>query len=111
LKPWFFILSKLPANAMAIFPFIILKNKSLKVDKVLINHERIHFRQQLELLILPFYFLYLLMYLINLIRYRNHYLAYFNIPFEKEAYHFDNDLSYLAHRKAFAWLSFTGKKQ
>lgn len=110
MRPFFLILSKLPANAMAIFPFIILKNKTLKVDKVLINHERIHFRQQLELLILPFYFLYLLMYLINLIRYKNHYLAYFNIPFEKEAYCFDADLSYLSHRKPFAWILFVSKK-
>jgi len=94
---------------MAIFPFIILKNKALKLDKVIINHERIHFRQQLELLIIPFYFLYLLNYLINLIRYKNHYLAYFNILFEKEAYCFDDDLSYLTHRKAFAWIRFVKK--
>ncbi|WP_217277352.1 hypothetical protein [Pedobacter foliorum] len=109
MRPLFLISSKLPANAMAIFPFIILKNKALKVDKVLINHERIHFKQQLELLIIPFYILYLLNYLINLIRYKNHYLAYFNILFEKEAYHFDDDLSYLTHRKVFAWIRFAKK--
>ena len=50
------------------------------------------------------------MYLVNLMKYKNHYLAYFNIPFEKEAYAFDEDLSYLVHRKAFAWVSFSRKK-
>lgn len=91
---------------MAIYPFILLKNKDQKVDKILINHERIHLKQQIELLILPFYLLYLFNYLINLIRYKNHYLAYFNIVFEKEAYTCDQDLNYLQHRKLFSWLKY-----
>jgi hypothetical protein len=60
------------------------------------NHEFIHFRQQIELLIIPFYILYLLNYLINLIRYHKHTEAYRNILFEREAYENDSNLSYLS---------------
>lgn len=103
---WFIILPRLSANAMAIFPMILLQNKAQKQDKVLINHEKIHLQQQLELLIFPFYFLYLLNYLINLVKYKNHYKAYLNIVFEKEAYHFDKQLDYLTKRKWYNWINF-----
>ncbi len=104
--PWFIVFKKLPASAMALFPFVILKNTAQKTQNILINHEKIHLKQQLELLILPFYLIYLLYYLIGLLRYKNHYLAYFNIPFEKEAYQNDNNLVYLANRKWLAWINF-----
>ena len=103
------ILPNLPANGMALFPFILLKNEAKKNDVFLINHEKIHLAQQLELLVLPFYFLYVLSYLINLIRYKNHDRAYFNIIFEREAYKNDKDLAYLARRKIFNWALTTCK--
>ena len=91
---------------MAIFPFILLRNRRQKDNAVLVNHERIHLRQQLELLIFPFYLLYLLNYLVLLIKYKNHYQAYFNIVFEKEAYAAEQDLNYLRRRKLFSWLRY-----
>ena len=103
---WVIILPNLSVNAMAIFPFILLRDKSQKNNAHLINHEKIHIRQQLELLIIPFYFLYLLNYLINLMKYKNHYLAYFNILFEKEAYRHEKDLAYLSKRKWYNWINF-----
>ncbi|MFA4867386.1 MAG: hypothetical protein WC623_04265 [Pedobacter sp.] len=106
MKAFFLIVSKIPANAMAVYPFILLKNKFQKEDLVLINHERIHLRQQLELLIIPFYLLYLINYVINLIKYRNHYRAYLNISFEKEAYACDQNLNYLKSRKFFSWINY-----
>ena len=96
----------LPANAMALFPFMIFKNAGLKKNPVIINHEKIHFHQQLELLILPFYVLYLLNYLLNLVRYKNHSKAYFMISFEREAYANDYNLNYLKTRKLYSWLTF-----
>ena len=75
-----------PYSAMAIYPFILVKRKEFSENAVLINHERIHHRQQLELLIIPFYLVYLLNYLVNLIRYRNHYRAYKEIIFERHYY-------------------------
>ncbi|GAA4204053.1 hypothetical protein GCM10022289_21250 [Pedobacter jeongneungensis] len=98
------IVKKLPAAGMAIFPFILLKSERLKNDPEIINHETIHLRQQLELLIFPFYLLYFFNYLINLFRYQNHDLAYRNIIFEKEAYDHETDLHYLKKGNWYGWI-------
>jgi hypothetical protein len=100
------VYTKLPANAMALYPFMLFKTKALKADALIINHEKIHFRQQLELLVLPFYLLYLLHYLLNRLKYKDHEQAYFNICFEREAYANDLDLKYLQRRRPYAWLRF-----
>lgn len=96
---------KLNYGAMTLFPFIFIR-KDIPPERlsVLINHERIHIRQQLELLIFIFYLLYLLNYLINLIRYRNHDKAYREIIFEKEAFRHERELTYLNRRKLFQFL-------
>lgn len=96
----------LPVTGMAIFPFIFLKRAELRLNRQIIHHENIHLRQQLELLIVPFYILYLLNYLINLFYYRNHLRAYRNIIFEREAYENDTDPAYLTRRKFVAWLKY-----
>lgn len=98
------IVKKLPAAGMAIFPFILVKDKKYKADQQIINHEKIHLRQQLELLIIPFYILYLFHYLFNLIRYKNHNLAYLNIIFEKEAYQHDDNYNYLKNNSWYGWI-------
>ncbi len=95
-----------PYSAMALYPFILVKRKEMKDDTVLINHERIHHRQQLELLLLPFYVLYGINYLYNLIIYRHHYKAYRHIIFEREAFAMDKDPAYLTHRKPWAFVNF-----
>jgi hypothetical protein len=106
LRYWPIVYTKLPANAMALYPVMLFKTRGLKSDALVINHEKIHFRQQLELLILPFYFLYFVHYLLNRLKYKNHEQAYFNICFEREAYANDLNLNYLAERKPYAWLRF-----
>ena len=63
-------------TGVTIYPFVFLKNHHLKKDTLLINHERIHLRQQLELLILPFYLLYMFEFVIRLIQYRRWKVAY-----------------------------------
>ena len=85
-------------TGMAIFPFMFLKHKSLKWDKVLVNHEKIHLRQQMELLIIPFFVLYGLEFLLRLLQYGKWNLAYRNISFEREAYSNEKDLAYLKSR-------------
>ena len=70
------------------------------------NHERIHIRQQLELLILPFYVLYLIEFAIGIFKYKNRLNAYLNISFEREAYKHDFDLNYLKCRNWWAWKDF-----
>ena len=102
-------LSFLPASGMAIFPFVLIKYAKLEADRQIINHELIHLRQQIELLIIPFFMLYLLNYLFNLIRYRNHDRAYRNIIFEREAYCNDSNYSYLSNRKFATWIKYLRK--
>jgi hypothetical protein len=96
----------LPYSAMALYPFILVKRKELKFDSILVNHEKIHHRQQVELLIVPFYLAYFLNYVVNLIRYKNHFTAYKQIVFEREAFAMDKNLEYLKYRKHFAFFNF-----
>lgn len=81
---------------LAFFPFIFVP-KNAFVTKRLLNHERIHLRQQLEMLIIPFYIVYL---------YELYTKGYMNISFEKEAYANDHDLEYLKKRKLFSFIKY-----
>src|SRR5690606_40789800 len=85
-------------TGIALFPFVFLKYANLKEDALLVNHERIHLRQQLELLILPFFVFYVIEFLFRLMQYRSLYLAYKNISFEREAYRNEKDLNYIKSR-------------
>jgi hypothetical protein len=93
-------------RSITLFPFILLKHQKDKVDACLLNHEKIHIRQQLELFILPFFIWYGIEYAIKCLYYRNSNLAYRNISFEREAYLYENDLSYLKTRSFWAFLPF-----
>ncbi|RWY52325.1 hypothetical protein [Mucilaginibacter gilvus] len=106
MKGWLIVAPFLNVNAMALFPFILLREEEMRGDVVLLNHERIHLRQQAELLVLPFYVLYLLNYLVNLARYSSHNKAYLMILFEQEAYQRELDVAYLSCRKWCNWLAF-----
>lgn len=91
---------------IAIFPFIILKDKGLKNNHTLINHEKIHLRQQLEMGIILFYLWYLAEFLYWYIKLRNGEMAYEKISFEQEAYCNENSLSYLKNRKFWEFLKY-----
>lgn len=104
MKFWTVVCSALPARGMALYPFILIKDSSLKHNVILMNHEKIHLRQQLELFIIPFYLLYFLNYLINMMRYKKHHIAYLNIAFEREAYRNERNLQYLEKRKFCQWI-------
>lgn len=90
--------------AMTLYPFVLVNKKVLKANLILLQHEQIHLQQQKELLILPFYVIYLLCYLYNLWRFKDHYTAYMQIPFEREAYRHETETDYMARRKFWAWL-------
>ena len=98
-------------DAMAVFPFIFVKRNDYRHDVVLINHEKIHLAQQLEMLLIPFYVLYFGHYLFNLLKYRNHDEAYQNICFEQEAYTHEMDLNYLKRRKFWNFWRYFGTKE
>ncbi len=58
--------------AMALWPFIFVRKENTeKYTARVENHEKIHLRQQLEMLILFFYIWYAVEFLIRLIQYRN----------------------------------------
>lgn len=93
-------------SGITIFPFVFLKHNDLKKNLILLNHEKIHMKQQLELLIIPFYLIYFLEFLIKLIKYRNWNIAYRKISFEKESYKNENDLNYLVSRSFWAFIKY-----
>lgn len=84
---------------MALYPFILV-NPTKKFGPVLLNHERIHLRQELEMLIIPFYILYLTELLFK---------GYRNISFEREAYENECNLNYLQTRKPYSWRKYFRK--
>ncbi|MGC1516907.1 MAG: hypothetical protein WA810_15140 [Maribacter sp.] len=91
---------------LSLWPFIFLKNGNLRKDATLINHEKIHLRQQQELLILPFYVLYIGEWAIRTLWYMDSYRAYQNISFEREAYTQEAQMDYLSNRKAFSFIKY-----
>ena len=52
----------------------------------LIKHELVHQKQMDEHGVIMFYLIYVKDYIKNLFKYKNHWDAYYNIPFEIEAY-------------------------
>lgn len=88
------------------YPFIFLKFSKDKDNGIFINHEKIHLRQQIEMLIIPFYVWYGIEYLIRIIQYKNKKTAYQNISFEREAYQNENNLDYLKKRRFWRFLKY-----
>lgn len=93
-------------TGVALFPFVILRSKAFKNDAILINHEKIHLRQQLEMLVLPFYVFYAVEFCIRLLIHRKWNIAYRHISFEKEAFTNEKDLAYLQTRSFWNFLNY-----
>lgn len=94
------------ASSIAFWPFILVRDKTRSTDPILLNHEKIHLRQQLELLLVFFYIWYAAEYILNWLKGMNSRQAYRMIRFEVEAYRHESDLNYLKHRKAYSFLHF-----
>jgi len=116
--PRFYEDSKLPVYLSKIVPidvwafsfafWVVCRGKMSSRTR---NHETIHYKQQLEMLFVFQWILYLLFHVIGLIRYKGDgQKAYYENPFEREAYDNDDDLSYLFKRKHFAWIPYIFKK-
>ena len=89
--------------AITLWPFIFIRDEG---NKRTINHEKIHLEQQKELLLVGFYLLYVIFWIIGLFKYRSTQIAYYEIPFEREAYANDDDWVYLLNRKRYAWTKY-----
>jgi hypothetical protein len=94
-------------HAMCIWPFLFVRMEvDIAANASTLNHERIHARQQLEMLWLLFFVWYGVEYLMRLWKYRNRHQAYHALSFEKEAYTHDENRDYLKTRRPFAWISY-----
>ncbi|SDW47233.1 hypothetical protein [Aequorivita viscosa] len=93
-------------NGIALWPFVIVRNPDLSRDFIFLNHEQIHLRQQIELLVIFFYVWYGMEFLLRWISYKNRNLAYRNISFEREAYACEKNLNYLKKRTFWSFLKY-----
>lgn len=100
------LLKNTKINGITLFPFILLRNKSDRKNAVLINHEKIHLRQQLELLVIFFYLWYIIEYFYWFLKYKNNMKAYHSISFEKEAFAKESDMDYLKTRPFWNFLKY-----
>ena len=93
-------------KVLTFWPFLFIRKGSSPMTDANLNHERIHARQQIEMLLLPFYLWYGIEYLVRLVQHRfKSKEAYFAISLEREAYQNQDDPSYLDRRQAYCWLS------
>lgn len=93
-------------NALAIWPFIILRESELRQDDILLYHERIHLRQQVELLWIFFFLIYFAEFLAKIVIYRKLKLAYRNISFEREAYNYERASNYLKDKPLWNFINY-----
>lgn len=98
-------------KAIALWPFIFVRNSAKKRFSIYDeNHERIHLKQQVEMLFVLFYLWYIIEYVIRALLYWNFKEAYKNISFEQEAYLNEGNLDYLNTRTILSWVRFLTKK-
>lgn len=102
------LLKNTKISAIALFPVILLRRPEDRYDRTLINHEKIHLRQQLELLIIFFYLWYVIEYYFWYFRLKDSFLAYKYISFEREAFAMEDDHDYLKTRKLWSFWKYIG---
>lgn len=93
-------------RGITIYPFVFLSNEKDKTNKVLVYHERIHIRQQLEMLVFVFFIWYGVEFFFRYLSCKDWMVAYKNISFEKEAYENEKDLNYLKKRSFWSFLKY-----
>lgn len=93
-------------SGMAVFPFIFTRDEFFARNNTFLNHEKIHLRQQLELLVFPFFIWYIVEFFIRWIQFKNKKQAYRNISFEREAYVNEQNIDYLKNRRFFSFIKY-----
>jgi hypothetical protein len=96
--------------ALCIIPFLfVTRGYDIRNLSNTLNHEKIHARQQLEMLWFPFFLWYSIEYLVRLIIYRSHNKAYMNLSHEREAYANADNPEYLKTRPLYSWFRYLKK--
>ena len=90
-------------RAINLFGIVFARKEQAELSRQIINHELIHTRQMLELMVIGFYVWYVTEWIIKWIIYKDRFAAYRNIGFEREAFDNDRNLDYLKYRK---WYGF-----
>lgn len=113
-KPLFIENSKIPVylskiapieiGAITLGPIVISRGEMSETTK---RHETIHFQQFLELGFIGFVILYFGWWVWNILEGKDGQTAYYDIPFEREAYANHEDEQYLENRKRFSWTRYT----
>lgn len=75
----------LKVNAIVLFQTIYFSDNENEISKRLLEHEKVHVKQQERLGNFIFLIIYILEFLLNLIKYHSWFRAYYNISFEKYA--------------------------
>jgi len=94
-------------KAITLFPVIFYKGD--RVSESDLRHETVHLWQQAALLIVPFYILYIIFWIVGLLRYHDSYRAYREIPFERSAYALESLPRQTWWRQAFGWVRELGR--
>ena len=86
----------------SLYPFgIFVKHFDYNDMDTFINHESVHWKQQKEMLVIPFYLWYVIEWVVNIFKFGKR--AYMKLSFEQEAYHNEKNLKYLETRKPYTW--------
>lgn len=93
-------------SGITVFPFVIVRNQFWAKNNHFINHEKIHLRQQLEMLVVFFFIWYGMEFLVRCLQYKNLREAYRNISFERDAYANEHLMDYLKNRQFFSWVKY-----
>lgn len=93
-------------RAINLFGVVFARKEHPALSRRIINHELIHTRQMLELMVIGFYVWYVIEWIIKWIIYKNRLEAYRNIGFEREAFDNDSNLDYLKYRKWYGFASY-----
>lgn len=90
---------------MNLFGVLFVRGNA-RIDDITLNHEKIHTAQIKEMLYVFFYLLYVIEWIIRLVQFRNSYMAYRNISFEREAYQNEGNTEYLRERQLYSFVKY-----
>ena len=112
-----------PVSGITLWPFVFiaerrpteeeLRDDPLYADAMakMDTHERIHIAQASEMLVVPFYLMWLGDFAYGLVRHRGDAKeAYRHIRLEQEAFDNEHDDRYLERRPCFAWRKYSGHR-
>ena len=97
------ILKYFGLNGIMLFPFCFVRKRAIATT---IRHEKIHFKQALNLLVIPFYVLYFIEWVRCLFLYKEN--AYYAICFEQEAFLNAYKRNY---KVGYNWIKYIIKKE